>query len=376
MHVPGSGDPPSRLQASLGRSLHHCARDDEDRRDDATRGRQHHQDRQEDHPDGQTARVTYKQEWTAYNAAQTHEKDTFLSLLRELCDGIQEPPQTRGRPRLSLADMVFCAAFKVYTGMSGRRFACDLHDAQERGYIERAPHFNSVFNHIETDALTQILRDLIEASSLPLRAVETDFAVDGTGFGTSGSVTWFNKKYGHTVDNSDWIKAHLMCGVTTNIVTSVEISGRDDHDSPFLPALVDATARNFSMREVSADKAYSSAKNLAVIADHGAEPFIPFKSNTTGKGNTPLWRKMWAYYNFQRDEFLAHYHKRSNIETVNSMIKGKFGGKLWSKTTTGQANEVLLKVLCHNICVLVQSIHELNIAPVFWTGSTVASTAG
>ena len=29
-------------------------------------------------------------------------------------------------------------------------------------------------------------------------------------------------------------------------------------------------------------------------------------------------------------------------------------------------NEVLCKVLCHNFCVLVQSIYELGIEPEFW----------
>lgn len=47
------------------------------------------------------------------------------------------------------------------------------------------------------------------------------------------------------------------------------------------------------------------------------------------------------------------------------MIKGKFGGKPASKGTMGQINEALLKVLCHNIVVLVQSIYELGIEPVF-----------
>ena len=45
------------------------------------------------------------------------------------------------------------------------------------------------------------------------------------------------------------------------------------------------------------------------------------------------------------------------------MIKAKFGGKLWSKSETGQTNEALLKVICHNIVVLVQSIYELGIEP-------------
>jgi hypothetical protein len=30
--------------------------------------------------------------------------------------------------------------------------------------------------------------------------------------------------------------------------------------------------------------------------------------------------------------------------------------------TTGQTNEALLEALCHNLCVLVQSIYELDIA--------------
>ena len=34
---------------------------------------------------------------------------------------------------------------------------------------------------------------------------------------------------------------------------------------------------------------------------------------------------MFHYYNFNRDEFLAHYHKRRNVESTFSMIKAKFG---------------------------------------------------
>jgi hypothetical protein len=37
-----------------------------------------------------------------------------------------------------------------------------------------------------------------------------------------------------------------------------------------------------------------------------------------------------------------------------------------SKTGTAQTNEALLKVLCHNICVVIQSVYELGIEPSFW----------
>jgi hypothetical protein len=63
----------------------------------------------------------------------------------------------------------------------------DLREAQERGYIAKAPHYNSIFNYLENAALTPILHELITQSSLPLKGVEENFAVDSSGFGLSRS---------------------------------------------------------------------------------------------------------------------------------------------------------------------------------------------
>ena len=125
-----------------------------------------------------TVKQTYKQEWSSYNAAQTNEKDRFLALLAELCKGIEEAPQTNGRPRLPLADMIFAATFKVYSTMSGRRFMSDMRDAYSKGFVTRAPHYNSISRYLENPTLTPFLRNFIEESSLPLQAVESSFAVD------------------------------------------------------------------------------------------------------------------------------------------------------------------------------------------------------
>jgi hypothetical protein len=45
------------------------------------------------------------------------------------------------------------------------------------------------------------------------------------------------------------------------------------------------------------------------------------------------------------------------------MIKAKFGPAVRSRKSTAQANEILCKVICHNLCVLVQSIYELRLQP-------------
>lgn len=63
---------------------------------------------------------------------------------------------------------------------------------------------------------------------------------------------------------------------------------------------------------------------------------------------------MYHYSEFKNEEFLELYHKRSNVETAFHMVKSKFGDAVRSKTEVAQINEVLLKVLCHNICVVIQ----------------------
>lgn len=75
---------------------------------------------------------------------------------------------------------------------------------------------------------------------------------------------------------------------------------------------------------------------------------------------------MYHYWQFNRDEFLQHYHKRSNVESTFSMIKAKFGDAVRSKTDVAMVNEVLCKIVCHNICCLIREAQELGISSVFW----------
>ncbi|HEV2740614.1 MAG TPA: transposase [Candidatus Elarobacter sp.] len=319
----------------------------------------------------ETLKVTYRQEWPAYNAAQTNEKNRVAELLHDLCTAIDNPPQGRGRPRLPLSDSVFCAVMKVYGGTSGRRASCDMNDYAERRYIDRAPHYNSIFNALENPDLTPILKAMIEESAAPLKAVETDFAVDSSGFSTSVYRRWYSAKYGREMNETTWLKAHVMIGTTTNVVTSVEVTPGHAHDGQELRPLLERSAQRFNVQRLSADKAYSAARILAQVEAVGGVPFIPFKRNA--KGTSPykgrgkeVWARAFHFFTHNSAEFAKHYHKRSNVETTFHMIKSKFGSAIRSKTYRAQVNEVLCKVLAHNLCCLVQSMYELGVEPEFW----------
>ncbi len=310
-------------------------------------------------------RKTYKQDWASYDKAQFSEKAEFQFLLAELCKGIGEPSQTFGRPRLPLEDMIFSCVFKVYSTFSGRRFNTDLSEAEKKGFISKTANHTSIARYFANEMLTPYLKMMIEESSLPLAEIEKYFAVDASGLSTTNSFTWFHAKYTEPrlIDKRDWLKIHICIGTKTNIVSAVEVTERHEHDTNFFKPLVEATAANFEMEEISGDKGYLSRANMQTAVENNAIPYIAFKSNSRvmDKAGSHLWNKLFHFYALNQEKFFERYHQRSNVETTFSMIKKKFGGALRSKTRTAQINEALCKVLAHNICVLIQSNCEFGI---------------
>jgi len=121
-------------------------------------------------------------------------------------------------------------------------------------------------------------------------------------------------------------------GVRTNIVTAVEMTEGFSADSPQFAPLVETTAKSFTMQEVSADKAYLSAKNLQVLWTTTRN--LTFLSRATARRGSlaenansrpAIWKEMFHLYNYNSERFMQSYHKRSNVETTFHMIKAKFG---------------------------------------------------
>jgi hypothetical protein len=267
----------------------------------------------------------------------------------------------------------------VYTTLPARRFARDPRDAHQLGYLSALMNSVSVCAYLGSELLTPVLAGLVGRSSLPLRALETAFAPDPPGFSTKQYVRWFDGKHGVVRRAHDWVKAHIMAGVRTNVVTAVEIHDRHAADGPRFKPLLEATAANFTAKEVSADKAYSSRENGEAVAALDAFPAIAFKGNATGAAGGAS-ERLFYYYSFHREEFLKTCHQRSNVESTLAMVKAKFGAAVRGRTPTAMKDEVLGELLCHNICCVIQSQIELGVVPVFWpaeaTGGRSPGSAG
>jgi hypothetical protein len=80
--------------------------------------------------------------------------------------------------------------------MSGRRATTDIRECEDKGLLAKAPSYNSVFRYMERAEMAPLLKTLVHESAAPLRAIETTFAIDSTGFATNTYARWFDEKFG------------------------------------------------------------------------------------------------------------------------------------------------------------------------------------
>jgi transposase len=257
----------------------------------------------------------------------------------------------------------------VYSQLSSRRAEALFGYAAERGQLGRAPHFNAPSKFLNRSEATPVLRQLLALSALPLAGVEATFAVDSTGFRTTNFGSYLNAKHGVKREH-EWLKAHLVTGVKTNIVASATITdsqGKGTADTTQFPPLMEALLEGgFAPSVVTADGAYASRTNMDLLQALGVEPLIPFNDRVKPRAlGSSAWRKAVLYFQLHRDEFRQRYHQRSNVESTISAIKRKLGESVRSKNRVAQENELLCKFIAYNLTVLIHEMFEHGVEPSF-----------
>lgn len=214
--------------------------------------------------------------------------------------------------------------------------------------------------------VTPILLKAVNDAAFPLAALESEFAIDSTGFRTRSFGDYCSEKYGAPAHNI-WKKPQLFVGTKTHAVVALAVTDAHAADCPQLPSLVKrAVEAGFVLREVYADRGYLSSQNYEAIGIAGATPYIMFKENSRGRSHgrqqpSPFWKASWHLFQANPADFLKHYHRRSNAESVIAAIKKKHGETINAKGPVAQVNELLCKILAYDITVLVHEAYEHGI---------------
>ena len=224
------------------------------------------------------------------------------------------------------------------------------------------PRRNKAFKKSSVDAFFD---KLIGAARLrKLIAARVQVAGDATGFEVGHTSHYFRSQRGDKrFAVPRWPKLTGCVDIDSHFVLSAQVSvgpGRDTLEAPEI--LLEAASR-VSIRRVLWDGGCDSEKMHAFIrVNLGAHSLIPIKSGR----KTRRWPKTRYRRQMKRRFFKRLYGQRWQIESVFSRHKRRLSSELRAKTWPAQQAEVYLRVLLHNIMLLMLSLLEVfNRAPNF-----------
>jgi transposase len=268
-------------------------------------------------------RETYSQDWKTYNSRQTLEMYNINNLLHQYLGKLPvEDLTSNGRPRASLKDITLIGVNIQYMSISTRRVYSHTELLSKSNLISHPYHFNTISKYVRDKSLTPMLERLIELTAVPLALFEEMLAIDATGIGKHFFSHWCEDRTNYGERQRDYLKLHVIAGAKTGTILSAIVTDPHVADTTQFSNLLLNASRIVDIKNVSADKAYLSRKNIDLTFELGGIPFIPFKLSCTGKSGGSLnWKKMYSLYIEHHDVFMQHYHLRSNVEAVFSTMK-------------------------------------------------------
>jgi len=308
-----------------------------------------------------------KRNWNLYDQSQVEEHRLFRTLLRDLSIGFPEPsknPHSAGRKPIPLREQVYYAVQRSYLGFSLRRSQDFRVQAVAQGLLSDAHFWALPSRFLCSQDVTEGLHDMLARSAIPLIGLEERCAIDSTGLRTTRFNYYRKEKYDPSRENV-WLKLHALVGVKTHCIPVLEVTAGAANDSPQFPVLLDRAVKNgFQFKEVYADKGYQGRRNFNAASELEILPFIPFKRNQTGETKgSPMYHKMFLFFQYHREEFDQHYGQRAQVESTFGAFKQKVGETLASKKFTSQVNEILCMAIGYNITVVVRQVFESGILP-------------
>jgi hypothetical protein len=271
---------------------------------------------------------------------------------------------------LDPALLFYCSGIRAYEGKTSRKSVAPLKTHfGETWWSENGFHFNRFSEYLNEKPTTAILNWSIAEICTVVMSLFDDIILDGTGIGLTTRGTYRSERYGipHTEGRSLYARLNLVMDRKFKMVLAAVVTrdhGKGTGEVSQVRSLLQRVrAIGFAPKRVLADALYGNENVLEAIEECGAEPFIPLKSIYTEQRlpKTPLMLALYWRIKADRDAFQAVYDNRPVIEAGIWSIKAKFEGSTRSRTFRAQVNEILFKVLCHNIDVLIHAARENKI---------------
>ena len=331
------------------------------------------------------SREPSKTNWTQYDQAQIKEMANYLDNIRDLVDEADKrikertPLRKRGpsRPPIDPADIVKALLLQTYTESPNRMAEELVLIFREKLGISHHFSYKTIEREYDREPINEILDEVVIITNESMEGKEVTFSFDGTGFSASNKENYAakrqkqNSKKGRKKSKSasneqadgsfpkssstarmGFSYCVMGVGVQYKLISGMTIS--PDHsigETTMFPEAFDQTLHcHPNLENVLGDGIYGCRWITDLVAGNHATPYLLPRSNVTFKSRGfagwydmlfPLWKDPQGW--------LEEYHMRSISETVNSMVKCRFGAPLRKRLGSRKETETRLKLVAHDI---------------------------
>lgn len=255
-----------------------------------------------------------------------------------------------------------CLALKNFLKTDYRGVVAHLADHPalvEALELTKIPHFTTVEKAAKRLLKSAPARRLLEATvrlHMGRRRRVKRSAIDSTGLECSAASGYFVRRRTRvsepwkTVVYHHYPKLGVMCDSDDHFILACRAGRGPRPDVDEFRPLVAEALRSVRLSQLAADAGYDSEPNHRFARDqHQIRTIIPAKyGRPTDKPPTGRWRRLMK----QRFDRPA-YRRRSQVETVISMIKRRQGPHVRGRSYHSQCRDLRLLVLTHNVMILV-----------------------
>lgn len=225
--------------------------------------------------------------------------------------------------------------------------------------LAKVPHYTTLQKAAKRLLLSVPARRLLEATvrlHMKRRRRVKRSAIDSTGFeGTSASGYFVRRRRyvggpWKSVTYHRFPKLGVVCDGDDHFILACRAGRGPRPDVDEFRPLVAEALKIVRLSQLTADAGYDSEPNHRFARDdHGVRTIIPAKhGRPTGKPPTGRYRRLMKT-RFDRPA----YRRRSQVETVISMIKRRQGAHVRGRSYHSQCRDLRLLALTHNVMILV-----------------------
>ena len=220
--------------------------------------------------------------------------------------------------------------------------------------LSKVPHYTT-FQKFSARFPCRVLHQLIARVAKKICSGTLNLSIDSTGFSLDASSYHYSSRIRRMEKNRSYVKTTLAIDTNTQCVAAAKIRLKRRHDTVDAVPILNKSRHLGRIQTVVADRGYDSEELMQYIEHEiRARPIIALKHM-----NKPLKRTKGEIRKRLKKAFpQGEYRQRSKSETVNSTIKRRYESTIRARKNHTQRQEVLLKILTHNL-ILLSNIVEI-----------------